>query len=213
MNDLFILASGSPRRRQLLEALGIRFIVIKPEIDEAQRPGEAPIDYVRRLSVEKCAAASDRAVAEHPQIAGGSTNVITLAADTIVIHAGEVLGKPADAAEARAMLRRLRGQAHTVCTALTVRCTSGSDPLVQRTDHACTTVIMRSYSDDEIEAYIATGDPFDKAGGYAIQHEEFRPAAAVEGSRSNVVGLPLELLSDLLAQIGRPLPTSLGLEK
>ncbi|MFQ3566718.1 MAG: Maf family protein [Aggregatilineales bacterium] len=212
MSDLFILASGSPRRRQLLEALGIRFIVIKPEIDETQRHGEAPLDYVRRLSVEKCAGASDRAAAEHPQIAGSGTNVITLAADTIVIHKGEVLGKPANAAEARAMLRRLRGEAHTVCTALTLRCTRGSDQPVQLTDHACTTVIMRSYSDDEIEAYIATGDPFDKAGSYAIQHEGFQPVAAVEGSRSNVVGLPVELLSKLLAQIGQPLPTSLSLE-
>lgn len=213
MNNLFILASGSPRRRQLLEALSIPFIVIKPEIDEAQRPGEAPLDYVRRLSIEKCAAASDRAATEHSGLVGSSMDVITLAADTIVIHEGEVLGKPADAAEARSMLRRLRGQSHTVCTALTLRRMSGNDQVVQLTDHACTTVIMRSYSDDEIETYIATGDPFDKAGGYAIQHEGFRPVAAVEGSRSNVVGLPLELLSDLLGQIGLPLSTSLGLEK
>lgn len=213
MNDLFILASGSPRRRQLLEALGIRFIVVKPEIDETQRAGEVPLAYVRRLSVEKCAAASARAAAEHPQIAASGIDVVTLAADTVVIHDGEVLGKPADAAEARAMLRRLRGGAHTVCTAITLRHSRRGEQLSQLTDHACTTVIMRGYSDAEIDAYIATGDPFDKAGGYAIQHEGFRPAAAVEGSRSNVIGLPVELLSDLLAQIGLPLSTSLSLEK
>jgi septum formation protein len=186
----FILASGSPRRRELLGSLGIIFTVLKPDIDESIRHGEDPIAYVRRLSQEKASAVAARL----------SEPAAVLAADTTVIFSGEILGKPATPEEARAMLNRLRDTAHTVCTALTLLRTD--DPPRECTEHTCTTVVMRPYTDAEIEAYIATGDPFDKAGGYAIQHTGFAPAAHVDGSPSNVVGLPLETLRALLADFG-----------
>ncbi len=184
----FILASGSPRRRELLGSLGITFTIAKPDIDEAQHAGENPLDYVRRLSREKAEAVAART----------TPPALILAADTTVILDDEILGKPADSAESRGMLLRLRNRDHTVCTALTLaRLISGEAPEFQ-TAHACTTVWMRDYSDAEIEAYIATGDPFDKAGGYAIQHVEFAPVSRIEGSHSNVIGLPLETLREML---------------
>ena len=185
----FILASGSPRRRELLSSLGIAFTVIKPDIDETIRAGEDPVAYVRRLSQEKAYAVAQR-LTEPSAV---------LAADTTVIFDGEILGKPATPGEARDMLTRLRNTAHTVCTALTLLHTD--DPARARTVHTCTTVVMRPYSDAEIEAYIATGDPFDKAGGYAIQHAGFAPAARIDGSHTNVVGLPIETLRALLAEV------------
>lgn len=187
----FILASGSPRRRELLTSLGIEFTVIKTDLDETQQDGEAPLDYVRRLSREKANAALS--------MVDDKRELTVLAADTIVILDGEILGKPADEAESRAMLYRLRNRPHTVCTALTLLRSDGHPPM---TEHTCTTVYMRDYSDDEIEAYIATGDPFDKAGGYAIQHEGFHPVARIEGSYSNVVGLPVETLQEMLKRLG-----------
>lgn len=184
-----VLASSSPRRRELLTSLGIVFTVIKPEIDETQHPGESPYDYVQRLSVEKAAAAAEQIHAP----------AVILAADTIVIDEGDILGKPADADEARRMLRRLRGRTHQVCTAITLY---RRDDLPQHvTRLTCTAVTMRAYTDAEIEAYIATGDPFDKAGGYAIQHAEFAPVAHIDGSESNVIGLPLETLRAMLEAI------------
>jgi MAF protein len=128
--------------------------------------------------------------------------VVILAADTIgVTETGDVLGKPVDADDARLMLERLRGRDHVVCTALTLlNLPSG----LSSTELTRTTVTMRDYSDAEIDAYIATGDPFDKAGGYAIQHEGFHPVEKIEGSYSNVVGLPLETLEGMLERIGYP---------
>lgn len=196
MPSTFILASGSPRRRELLSSLGIDFTVVKTDIDESQRDGEAPLDYVRRLSQEKAAAAMRRVASDG--------DLTVLAADTIVVLDDEILGKPANADEARRMLSRLRSRPHTVCTSLTLLRPS-HQPLSAITEPTCTTVFMRDYSDDEIEAYIATGDPFDKAGGYAIQHEGFHPVSRIEGSYSNVVGLPLETLREMLKRIGLPL--------
>ena len=197
MPPTFILASGSPRRRELLASLGIDFTVIKTDTDESLHDGEAPVDYVRRLSSEKAAAAlaqvKDRG------------DVVVLAADTTVVLDNIILGKPADADEARQMLRDLRSRPHTVCTGLTVlqiTGANGTQPVEPITVHTCTTVFMRDYGDAEIEAYIATGDPFDKAGGYAIQHEGFHPVERIEGSYSNVVGLPLELLQEMLKRVG-----------
>jgi MAF protein len=195
----FILASGSPRRRELLASLGIHFEVIKSDIDETQGANEAPYDYVRRLSIEKAETITAK-LSEAAYVLAADT-VVILAADTLgVTDAGAILGKPVDAADARAMLRRLRGRDHVVCTALTLLAL-GSIP--QRlTELTRTTVTMRDYSDDEIDAYVASGDPFDKAGGYAIQHEGFHPVERIDGSYSNVVGLPLETLTALLERIG-----------
>lgn len=194
----YVLASGSPRRRELLAELGIPFIAISSHIDETQRPGEDPIAYARRLSREKAAAV-------HAQVRSEGEPLVVIAADTVVIDTDDdgsaVLGKPADAEEARAMLTRLRGRAHTVCTALTVlRQIDGR--IDMETRDVRTRVWMRAYTDAEIEVYIASGDPFDKAGGYAIQHPGFHPVERIEGSYSNVVGLPVETLRDLLAAVG-----------
>ncbi|MFO7323941.1 MAG: Maf family protein [Chloroflexota bacterium] len=200
MPPQFVLASASPRRRELLASLGIRFSVVKPEIDETQRPGETARDYVRRLSVEKAHAVAKRVDASS----------LVLAADTVVILAGdgevdgEILGKPENPHEARVMLQRLRERPHAVCTALTLLQMEAASPARELTRLTETRVVMRDYSDAEIEAYIASGDPFDKAGGYAIQHEGFHPVAHIEGSYTNVVGLPLETLKAMLAEIRFP---------
>jgi MAF protein len=189
----FILASGSPRRRELLGSLGITFTVISPDIDETERVGEFPVDYVRRISREKALAVCGRV----------SPPVLILAADTTVILDDAILAKPANADAARDMLRRLRGRDHQVCTGMTLARFDDDQPPEILTEHALTTVTMREYSDAEIEAYIATGDPFDKAGGYAIQHEGFHPVAGISGSYSNVVGLALETLEAMLDRISR----------
>ena len=191
-----ILASSSPRRQQLLSQLKIDFDVIKPAIDESRRDGEAPLDYVRRLSREK---------AEAVAITLGSLPALIISADTIVIDpGGELLEKPVDAADARRMLLALRKRAHQVITAFTLH-RSGDPPHVI-TGHARTTVTMRDYCDAEIEAYINSGDPFDKAGAYAIQNEAFHPVAHIKGSYSNVVGLPIDEVKAALIEIGYRLP-------
>lgn len=186
-----ILASSSPRRQELLSQLGLDFEVIKPEIDESRLPEEDLDQYAERLSREKAAAVMSSL--------DGSPSIV-IAADTIVIdHQGALLGKPADAADARYMLRHLRARAHHVVTAFTLR--RNTAPLQVITRHARTTVTMREYTDAEIDAYIASGDPFDKAGGYAIQNESFHPVARIEGSYSNVVGLPLDELQQALNEL------------
>jgi MAF protein len=200
MTPTFILASSSPRRRELITSLGINFTILKPDIDESIHEGEAPLDYVRRLSREKAAAVAAK-VTDDATILAADTIVI-LAADTMGIAAdGEILGKPADPAESRAMLQRLRARPHQVCTAITLMRVGNGDPETV-SDLTQTTVHMRDYTDAEIEAYIASGDPFDKAGGYAIQHEGFHPVALIDGCYNNVVGLPLCAVKRGLAQIG-----------
>ena len=189
-NPPFILASSSPRRRELLASLGISFTVCKPSIDETQHPGEPAADYVQRLSVEKAAAVVHQV--QH--------RALILAADTVVIDNGDILGKPEDADEARFMLVRMRDRVHRVCTAITLHLLDKQPQTITRL--TCTEVTMRNYSDAEIDAYIATGDPFDKAGSYAIQHPEFAPVARIDGSETNVIGLPLETLREILNEIG-----------
>lgn len=188
-----ILASSSPRRRELLAQLGLRFEIVKPDIDESRRAAEDLVAYAERLSREKAEAVAQL-------LDGGPALVIS--ADTIVMDGGDLLGKPADAADARRMLRRLRGRQHVVVTAFTL-VRAGARPR-RITRHARTAVHMRDYSEAEIEAYIASGDPLDKAGAYAIQNEVFRPVARIEGSYSNVVGLPLDDLAEALAALGVP---------
>ncbi|MFW5691780.1 MAG: Maf family protein [Chloroflexota bacterium] len=191
----FILASSSPRRRELLASLNISFDIIKPEIDETQRPGEAPDTYVRRLSQDK--AATVAASVQPP--------ITVLAADTIVIDdtrdQSVILGKPANTAEARETLRRLRGRTHTVCTAFTLLVRHSATSEKRITEAVRTAVTMRDYTDAEIETYIASGDPFDKAGSYAIQHPEFRPVARLDGDYHNVVGLPLDAVRAALNRV------------
>ncbi|MFN8372536.1 MAG: Maf family protein [Anaerolineae bacterium] len=205
MTATFILGSSSPRRRELIASLGINFTIIKPDIDESLHAGESALDYVRRLSREKAAAIAAKVNADATILAADT--VVILAADTMgIADDGEILGKPADHEEARAMLRRLRSRPHQVCTAITLANVgkTGEHSAAPLQSVTRTMVHMRDYSDAEIETYIASGDPFDKAGGYAIQHEGFRPVARIDGCYNNVVGLPLCAVKRGLAQLGWP---------
>ena len=190
----FILASNSPRRKELLALFGWPFEVVPADIDESRKPGEHPMDYVRRLACEKAQA-----------VAAQRTGLI-LAADTIVADGEELLGKPRDDAEARRMLTQLRGRTHQVYTGLAlIDPESGrSDDRVCRTD-----VPMRDYTDAELEAYIQTGDPLDKAGAYAIQHSGFHPVDGLTGCYASVMGLPLCHLVVSLRQFGWAAPDDL----
>jgi septum formation protein len=171
-----ILASNSPRRRQLLALTGISFVVQVADVDESLLPNEKPADYVLRL-------AETKARAVH-----GEADQVILAADTTVVDGSDILGKPGDTAEAVSMLRRLRGHAHQVYTGIALL--RKSDGLLL-TDLCVTDVPMRDYSDEEIQAYVATGDPLDKAGAYAIQHPGFHPMARMDGCFASVMGLPV----------------------
>jgi septum formation protein len=176
-----VLASGSPRRRELLSQLGLTFSVVAPDIDETPRPGERAVDLVRRLAVEKAAAVDGDPV---------------LAADTTVEVDGEILGKPLDAEDARRMLRRLSGRSHKVHTGVAVR---GGDLLA--TDVATTIVTFVALTPSVLQWYVDTGEPFDKAGAYAIQGTGGVLVEGIRGSVSNVVGLPLTSVAKLLHQV------------
>jgi septum formation protein len=206
MNKPIILASTSPRRRELFELLQLPFTVHAVDIDETARPGEEPDVLVARLSATKAAAVAQallRSAAEGADL----SNSLVLAADTVVVLDGEILGKPRDAAQARQMLRRLRARSHTVHTGVAVvELSSGRTALHLNV----TTVWMRDYSDAEIDAYVATGDPLDKAGAYAIQHEGFRPVARIDGCYSGVMGLPLAAVAEGLAHFGVRPPVDLA---
>jgi MAF protein len=185
-----ILASGSPRRRQLLACLGLPFRVVVPDVDEEVplATGATPEQTGEALAIAKALSVAQR------EKAG-----LVLAADTLVVDGDTVLGKPRDAAEATAVLRRLRDREHRVITGLAL-VEARSEALL--TEHVITTVRMRAYRDDEIAAYVARGEPFDKAGAYAIQDEAFRPVASFDGCYCNVVGLPLRAAIRLLRQGG-----------
>lgn len=174
----FLLASNSPRRQQMITWTGWTFSVQPADIDESQLPGESPAAYVERLALSKAREVAGQA----------GEGQFVLAADTIVADGAALLGKPASAEEARQMLRCLRGRVHQVYTALALL-----DPASGRleTDLCVTRVPMRDYSDSEIEAYIASTDPLDKAGAYAIQHAGFHPVENFSGCYASVMGLPL----------------------
>ena len=189
-NTQLILASGSPRRQEFLIRLGLPYTVQVANIDETPLASEAPAAIARRLAEQKAQAVA----AQIPQ-----ANALIIAADTVVALGDESLGKPATPAEAEEMLIKLRNRAHQVITAVSVlHCASKT----QRTRLNTTDVYMRDYQADEIAAYIATGDPFDKAGGYAIQHPQFAPVSRIAGCLSGVIGLPLGDLVGLLAEFG-----------
>jgi MAF protein len=174
-----VLASGSPRRHQLLSLTGWKFIVSAANIDESQHANENPTDYVLRLAETKARATAD---------ADPGMGPIILAADTTVVDGLDILGKPENHNEAVAMLKRLRGHVHQVFTGVAVY--RPSDGLLLK-DLCVTDVPMRDYSDEEIHAYVQTGDPLDKAGAYAIQHPEFHPVAGMDGCFASVMGLPV----------------------
>ena len=186
-----ILASNSPRRKELLAHTGLAFEIIVSDADESLLPHETPEEYVRRLAEAKARASSTRAE-------GGQ---VIVAADTSVVDGNSILGKPANPSEAKRMLRQLRGHVHQVYTGIAaLRVRDG----VLLTDVCVTDVPMRDYSDAEIEAYVATGDPLDKAGAYAIQHPNFQPVASMSGCFASVMGLPLCHVTRLLRQMELP---------
>ena len=188
----FLLASGSPRRRELFALLRWSFDVASADVDESPCDDETPAQMVVRLAQAKAVAVRDGV--ETP-----SHGTVIVASDTIVALDGVPLGKPCDSADADRMLRALRGRTHQVHTAVTL-----FDTHVGRThsDLATTDVPMRHYSDDELATYIASGDPLDKAGAYAIQHAGFHPVENLHGCFANVMGLPLCHLARSLRAIG-----------
>ncbi|MBL8058052.1 MAG: septum formation protein Maf [Anaerolineales bacterium] len=196
-----LLASASPRRRQLLALAGWTFTTLAANADETPLPGEAPEAFVRRLSELKARSAAHAAPA----------GALVIGSDTTVVIDGQILNKPGDAAEARAMLTQLRGREHIVLTAITVLDTVTGQAF---TDLARSRVPMRAYSAAELEAYVATGDPLDKAGAYAIQHPAFQPVdrAAFVDCFANVMGLPLCHLLRRLRRLGLDALTDLPAE-
>lgn len=186
-----VLASASPRRRELLTQAGFPFRVEVADIPEDPQPGEDPIAYVTRLAREKAETVSRR-IAE--------PSVIVLGADTTVVIDGRILGKPDSPDDAARMLRQLSGRTHHVMTGVAV--VTGEGANVQALVAAETTAVeFRSLSQREIDDYVATGEPMDKAGGYAIQGRAARWIPRIHGCYFNVVGLPLALVSSLLAAL------------
>jgi|SRR5687767_9593817 len=179
-----VLASSSPRRRELLTAAGFEFDVMEADIDERVRPGEDPELYVRRMAVEKARAVRARAA-----------DRTILAADTIVVVDGDVLGKPGDDDAAVQMLTRLSGREHEVLTAVAVWWPDAAEPDVTV---ELTRVWMREIPPEEIAAAVATGEPRDRAGAYAIQGLASRWVTRIDGSYGTVVGLPVEAADRLL---------------
>lgn len=172
-NTKLILASGSPRRSDLLREAGLSFEVLIPEIDETPRLQEVPSEYVCRTAREKAESLP-------------ASSAIMIAADTAVVNDGCILGKPKNEADAVAMLRALSGKTHLVMTGVCLRFPDRIDNF-----HVETAVTFRALTEREILDYVATGDPMDKAGSYAIQGGAAKMVRRIEGSYSNVVGLPL----------------------
>jgi septum formation protein len=201
-----ILASASPRRAELLAALGVPFIVSAADVDETPLAGEAAAAYVERLARAKAAAiaAPDvRAVA--PVVPAPAAGALVVAADTTVVLDGRLLGKPADAADATATLGMLAGRTHEVCTGVAVA--PLGDPAAAVVGVCTTSVRFRALDDAEIDRYVATGEPLDKAGSYGIQGLGGLLVDGIDGSYPNVVGLPLTTLDALLRTFGHPLAT------
>lgn len=183
--ERLVLASASPRRAMLLAEAGHAFDVLPANIDESRRPGEPPREYVLRLACRKAAAVAARR--------GGR---IVIGADTAVVVAGAVLGKPRDAADAARMLRRLSGRAHEVLTGVAVQRGARRVSAVERT-----VVHFAALDEARIARYVETGEPSDKAGAYGLQGGGARFVTRIEGSRSNVIGLPLARLRRLLDEL------------
>jgi|SRR5690606_23403093 len=186
-----VLASGSPRRRELLARAGVPFEVRPADVDERPRPGETPRALAARLALEKARAVA-RALGPEPAR-------LVLGADTIVVLGADVLGKPADPDDAERLLGRLVGRAHRVLTAVAL---VESATLAARSALVESRVVMRAAEPGEIRRYVATGEPLDKAGAYAAQGEGRRFIERIEGSETNVIGLPLDETLALLREAG-----------
>ena len=183
-----ILASASPRRRELLATAGLRFSVRARPVEEVRRALESPVEYVRRLSYEKAMAARIR------------VDEIVLGADTVVVVDDNVLEKPRDAVDAHRMLQLLSGRVHQVITGI---CLLREGRILQ--DHSLTQVHFTRLTSSEIAEYVASGEPMDKAGAYAIQGEGHKLVRSIRGPYDNVVGMPMRLLTRLLGECGIPL--------
>lgn len=194
MNDRLILASASPRRKELLAQIGLRFDVIPSTAPEDILPGETPEQMAIRLSLEKA-----REVAARPALDGRWI----IGSDTIVVYGDRILGKPRDADDAANMLQTLSGNPHRVISGFAV---IDRRQQLERVEAVTTLVHFRHLTGHEIARYIATGEPFDKAGAYAIQGIGACFVSGIEGSYSNVVGLPLCRLFLTLKALGVPLP-------
>lgn len=190
---LVYLASASPRRQELLAQIRVRHSVHPVQVEEAVAAGEAPADYVVRVAREKAAKGWEETYDRGPRV--------VLGADTSVVLDNTILGKPANAAAARDMLRSLSGRTHVVYSAV-----SGISPEGRETRLSCSKVTFRALGPEEIAAYVATGEPMDKAGGYGIQGVAAIFAARLEGSYSGVMGLPLFETADLLGALGVRVP-------
>jgi septum formation protein len=180
-----VLASGSPRRRELLTQLGLTFDIVSPDIDETELPDEDPVAYVRRLAVAKALAVD------------APTDALVIAADTTVDLGGDILAKPVDAADAAAMLRRLSARTHRVHTGVALR---RGDACVNEVITSFVTFVPLTAA--TIDWYVGTGEPLDKAGAYAVQGAGGVLVQRVRGSVSNVVGLPLHSVVRLAADLG-----------
>jgi septum formation protein len=187
---MLILASQSPRRAELLRNVGISFEVRPAEIDESVREGEDPFEYVRRLAHEKALEA----------LKAAESGVIVIGADTTVVVDGESLGKPVGEADARRMLRLLSGREHQVTTGVCVAFRDGKGKAVAEVESEVTVVRFAEMSTDEIADYVASGEPMDKAGAYAIQGRASQWIPKIEGCYFNVVGLPVARVCAMLAK-------------
>lgn len=179
------LASSSPRRRELLALLDVKFSIVTPAIDEIWQQGESPEHYVTRLAIEKSQEGVRQTSGDHP----------VLGSDTIVVYEGNILEKPRDKQHAKQMLRMLSGSTHQVMTAVAI-----SDKYQTLSQFVVTDVSFRKMTDNEIDAYIETGEPMDKAGAYGIQGKGGRFVQRIEGSYHAVVGLPLVETEALIMQ-------------
>ncbi len=189
---MLILASASPRRRELLTQAGLTFRVESADIDEAMQPGESAATYVQRLAVEKAAAVWAR----YKDVEDDGDPVTVLGADTTVVCQGEVLGKPVDQADARRMLEQLSGRTHQVLTGIAAISRGATVSEVEITQ-----VFFDLIGEQEMATYLASGEPLDKAGAYGIQGYAARWIPRIEGCYFNVVGLPLARTMELLAKV------------
>jgi MAF protein len=187
-----VLASASPRRRALIAIVGLPVEYREADVSEIPLPGERPAESALRLAREKAG-----------KVAPSVTEGIVVGGDTVVVADGRILGKPADPDEARAMLRELRGREHQVITGVCLLDLATGGRFSEAVE---TRVWMRDYSDDEIERYVRSGSPLDKAGAYGIQDESFRPVDRIEGCYLNVVGLPLCAVARGLRALGHDVP-------
>lgn len=183
-----VLASGSPRRAELLALLGVEFGVVSPDVDETRRPDEEPGRYVERLARAKAGVAA-------------ASDTVSLGADTVIVHDGRVLGKPVHPSEARSMLKSLAGTTHHVLSGVAAATIDGGKLVVEALVESAL-VRFGAVTDGEIDAYIATGEPLDRAGAYAIQERGALLVESIDGHPTTVIGLPLPATRRLLGRMG-----------